>query len=128
MIISVLAIAVFLYLRIRANYLVRQLADHAQDIGAAVKGWGYPLYALGLGMTGDVVGFLVFTVITAALFALTWLIMSKSFKKIVSTKDESVSRTFSGDQIQTRSIGAALRKKEMKPNQKPKRQEIKIRY
>lgn len=113
-IISVLVILIFLYFRIRANYLFRELAEHAQEIGEAVQGWGYPIYSLGLGMSGNAVGFLVFTAITAVFFFLTCLIMSKSFLKIVSAKDEASAAAFSEEQIHTRNVGAALRKKEMK--------------
>ena len=113
-IISVLIIVVFMYLRIRANYLFRELALHAQEIGESMKGWGYPIYSLGLGMSGNVAGFLVFTAITAVLFALTCFFMSKSFLKIVSTKNEAVKADFSEKQIRTENVGAALRKKEMR--------------
>ncbi|MBR3644641.1 MAG: hypothetical protein IKN57_14195, partial [Parasporobacterium sp.] len=93
-IISVLFIAAFMYLRFAASSIIRSLMEHAAAIGDAIKGWGYPIYALGLGMSGNVVGFLVFTAITAALFALTCFLMSKSFLKIVATKNEAVSKTF----------------------------------
>lgn len=113
-IISVLFIVVFMYLRFAASSIIRSLAEHAASIGDAVKGWGYPIYSLGLGMSGDVVGFLVFTAITAVLFFLTCFLMSRSFLKIVSTKNEAVSKTFSESQIRTGNTKAALRRKEFK--------------
>ena len=113
-IISVLFIAAFMYLRFAASSIIRSLMEHAAAIGDAIKGWGYPIYALGLGMSGDVVGFLVFTAITAVLFALTCFLMSKSFLKIVATKNESVSKTFSDSQIRTGNTKSALRRKEFK--------------
>ena len=61
-----------------------------------------------------ILAFLVFTAITAALFVLTCFVMSKSFKRIVSTKAEGSKAEFKDSQIQTRSIGAALRRKEFK--------------
>ena len=113
-IISVLFIAAFMYLRFRADYFFRELALHAQEIGESMRGWGYPIYSLGLGMSGNVVGFLVFTVITAVLFGLVWFFMSKSFLKVVATKDEAIKADFSMQQVRTGNIGAALRRKEMK--------------
>lgn len=113
-IISVIFIALFMWFRFRANVIFQNLAEHGQEIGAAVHGWGYPLYALGLGMSGDVLGFLAFTVMTAVLFGLTCLILSKSFKRIVSVKDEGVKADFTENQIRTRKASQALRKKEFK--------------
>ena len=113
-IIILLAVALFIYLRFQADAFFRYLAEHGADIGEAMEGWGYPVYALGLGMSGDIVAFLIFTAITAVLFFLTCLIMSKSFLSIVSTKAEGSKAEFKDSQIQTRSISSALRKKEFK--------------
>ncbi len=113
-IIMVIVIAAFIWLRFSMNRLMQSLAEHATEIGDAMRGWGYPIYSLGLGMSGDALAFLAFTAITAALFAITICILSRSFNRIVSTKTESIKKTFSEGQIQTRSISAALRKKEMK--------------
>lgn len=113
-IIIVLAIGIFIYLRFQANAFFRYLAEHGADIGESIEGWGYPIYSLGLGMSGNILAFLVFTAITAALFFLTCFVMSKTFKRIVSTKAEGSKAEFKDSQIQTRSIGAALRRKEFK--------------
>ena len=113
-IITVLFIAAVMYVRFAASSIFRSLAEHAAQIGDAVKGWGYPIYSLGLGMSGDIVGFLVFTAITAALFALTCFLLSRSFLKIVSTKNEAVGKAFNASQIRTGNTKAALRGKEFK--------------
>ena len=113
-IISVILIGLIIWFRIRANSLFRGLAEHAEELGAAVQGWGYPIYALGLGMSGDVLGFLVATLIAAALFALTCLILGKSFHRIASPKDSGAKAVFSEHQIRTRKVSSALRRKELK--------------
>lgn len=112
--ISVVFIGLFIWFRVSANSLFRDLASHSQDIGNSVKGWGYPLYALGLGMSGDILSFLAFVGMTAVLFALTCLILSKSFKRIVSVKNEGSKASFSESQIRTRKVSSALRRKEFK--------------
>lgn len=113
-IILAIVIAAFIYLRFQANTFFRMLAEHGRDIGMALQGWGYPIYSLGLGMSGDIIAFLIFTVMTAVLFVLTCIIMSKSFLRIVSTKSEAVRGTFSESQIRTKSVGSALRRKEFR--------------
>lgn len=112
--ISVVFICLFLWFRISANSLFRNLAENARNIGDSVRGWGYPIYALGLGMSGNVLAFLIFTAGTALLFALTCLILSKSFMRIVSVKNESVKAKFSERQIRAGKISSALRRKEFK--------------
>lgn len=113
-IISVILIAVVMYFRFRANAIFRGIAENAATIGASVKGWGYPIYALGLGMSGNAIGFIVFLGMTAVVFGLTWLIMSKSFVKIVATKNEAVNSNSKKAKIKTAKVKSALRRKEMK--------------
>lgn len=112
--VSLVFIGLILWLRISANSIFRNLAENAVSIGQSVQGWGYPLYALGLGMSGEILPFFIFTAATAALFALTCLILGKSFRRIVSEKNESVKAEFSERQIRTKSASAALRRKEFK--------------
>lgn len=113
-IVSVIFIALFMYLRFKANDIFKNLAMNAENIGNSVKGWGYPLYALGLGMSGQVVGFLAFLGMTAVVFGVTYLIITKSFYKIVATKNETIKGEFKDSQIKTAKVKAALRRKEMK--------------
>lgn len=113
-IVSVIIVVAVFYLRIRINVWLEDLAKNAMVIGAAMKGWGYPIYALGLGMSGNIVGFLAFTGITAVIFGLVYFFMSKSFLKIVATKNEGPTKKYKASQIQTSKQSAALRRKELK--------------
>ncbi len=112
--IAILFIALFILFRIRANEIFRFLAENAENLGERVKGWGYPLYSLGLGMSGNVIGFLAGLAFAAALFALTWVIMSKSFGKAVSYGVKNTGAVFKDEQIRSANVDAALRRKEMK--------------
>lgn len=113
-IVSVIAVCAFLALRFMSTQLVTALAENAAQIGEAIKGWAYPFYMLAEGMTGNVLYFLIFVLLTAALMFITCLLMSKSFQKIATTKSQTKKAVFSETQIQTRSIKAALRWKEWK--------------
>ncbi len=113
-IVSVVFLAAVFYLRFRMDALIESLAKNAMSIGESMKGWGYPIYCLGLGMSGDVLGFLVFTAMTAVIFGLVYYFMSKSFLKIVATKNEGTSKKYSTSLIKTAKQSAALRRKELK--------------
>lgn len=113
-IIAVIFIGIAVLFRIRANAIFRSLAENSEKIGESVKGWGYPLYALGSGMSGNVIGFLVGLAIAVALFVLTWLIMSKSFGKTTASGEENTKAVFKSEQIRSSGADAALRRKELK--------------
>ncbi len=113
-IVSVVFIAAFFYLRFRMNTLVESLAKNAMSIGESIQGWGYPIYCLGLGMSGNIVGFLAFVTMTVIIFGLVYFFMSKSFLKVVATSSFGVDKKYSDSQIKTAKQSAALRRKELK--------------
>ncbi|MCQ2513135.1 MAG: hypothetical protein MJ092_07120 [Lachnospiraceae bacterium] len=113
-IVSVVFIAAFMYLRFRMNALIQSLAENALSIGESMKGWGYPIYCLGKGMCGDAIGFLAFTAMTAVIFGLVYYFMTKSFLKLAVTNDAGSNKKYKDSLIKTAKQSAALRKKEMK--------------
>lgn len=112
--ISVIFIGLILYFRFRARDIFVALTSQAEQINGLIHSWRYPLYSIGLGLSGNVLGFLTFTGITLVLFALTCLILSRSFFRLVSPKGETSKAVFSEQQIRTQGQGAALCRKEMK--------------
>jgi len=84
-IISVLFFAGYYYVCFNLNSLLQSLAANSVRFGEAIKTKVFVLYELGLGATGDPGGFLGFTLITLVLFAICYFILSRSFRKILST-------------------------------------------
>ena len=113
-IIGVIFIGLFIYLRFKANAFFRDLIINAVAIAESLEGWGYPIYAAGLGMTGNVPAMLIFLGVTGVLFGLTYWIISRSFNKIVNIKPSEKKASFKEDQIKTASVKKALFRKEIK--------------
>lgn len=113
-IISVVFIGLFVYLRFRADAFFRMVVENAEDIGEWVQGTWYPVYSLGLGMNGDVIGMLVFAAITGVLFGVTYWLISRSFNRIVNIKPSETKAAFREGQIRTSSADRALLAKELR--------------
>lgn len=112
--ISVIFIGLFVYLRFKANDFFSMLITNAERVGETVDGWAYPIVAAGYGMTGDILGMLLFLGATGVLFAITYYLISRSFYRIVNIKPTESKATFRQGQIKTASAGKALLRKELK--------------
>ena len=72
----------------------------------------YPLYQMGLGLEGSFVPFLIFTAITAALFAVIYLILSRSFIRLTTRRRGEKKKRYEKREMRVRSADSALLSKE----------------
>lgn len=83
----ILAVGFFIiYYSLSARFtsILESVANNAEKIGQGMKLWANPLWQLGEAAAGKAVPMLIFTGITAALFAACYLILSRSFAKIIA--------------------------------------------
>ena len=113
-IISVIFIGFFVYFRFMANTFFRNLIENSDAIGRTILGMGYPFYAPGLGMTGNVPGMLVYAAIAGVLFGITYFLVSKSFNRVVNIRPSEKKTAFSESMISTSGADRALVRKEFK--------------
>lgn len=111
---AVILIGVIYYFQFNSSRMISRLVENAEQVAESIRGWGYPLYAPGLGMTGNVVGFLVFTGITALLFAIAYYAVTKSFSRIALTKTQEKQKAFRRSDIRTSRLADTLFGRELK--------------
>ena len=112
--ISLVFIALYYFCYSKAYMVLQSILQNAQTVGQKVKGAAYPLYLLGRSGEGDVVSMLLFTLIIVAVFAVVYLIMSRSFIKM-ATSNKGVKRVkYKEKDSRVRSINEALLFKEIK--------------
>lgn len=110
----ILVVGGLYYFQFNSSRLINSIVQNADQIAESIQGWGYPLYALGLGMTGHIVGFLVFLAITAALFALAYFAVTKSFSRIALFKAQEKHTSFRKNTIRTSGVSGSLLKREFR--------------
>ena len=109
---SLAFIAIYYFVYFKASNFLSNILTYADTTAAALRRWAYPMYAFGRGGTGDVVGFLVFTLLAVALFALCWLLMSRSFLKITTTNRGEKKTEYREQMAKVTNLSAALVRKE----------------
>lgn len=109
---SLLFIGIYYFIYFRINIFLQSIAENASAIGATIKSWFYPFYLMGVASTGKVIPMLIVTAITAAFFALTYFVLSRSFIKITTTKTAEKKTVYKSEQVKTSNTKSALLKKE----------------
>ena len=113
---TVLAALVFFglyyFVYFKAQELIETLIENVQVLGEKVKGAAYPLYLLGRAGEGDLLSIGIYLLVGAALVALTYLVLSKSFLRLATSSSGTAKKKYVEKKVQAQSIEKALLKKE----------------
>ncbi len=110
--VSLLFMGGYFYVYYQSAQLLSKLLDNAQIIAGHLDSSFNPLYLMGLAGTGRVLPMLILTVTVTALFALTCLILSRSFLHIATVNRGGSKKKYKGKASRQRSVMAALLSKE----------------
>ena len=112
-VVSILFICGYYFFVMRAQLLLQELLTNAAVYGAKIKGAAWPLYLFGRMGTGDGRAMLICAAVVACLFALIWLLLSRSFLRIATASGHSAARVYKEKTAKQRSISRALLAKEI---------------
>ncbi|MGN0468972.1 MAG: hypothetical protein ACI4GY_09635 [Acutalibacteraceae bacterium] len=112
-ILSLLFIAGYYYIYAQSYQIIQSILANPEKIGNSVKGVLYLFYQMGMGAQGKPLAFLIFTLIVAAHFFITYLILSKSFLSIATTNKGSARKEYKEKKSKVSSLENALLKKEL---------------
>ena len=112
-IVSLAGLAIYYSFVFRAQTAIEQLVANAAFYGEKIRGAARPLYVLGQVGTGDGVAMLLSAAVILALFALTWVLLSRSFLQITTAADTSDKAVYRERAVKRQSADAALFRKEL---------------
>lgn len=88
--ITVLLLLAFLggyfYLYSKLNDYLNYIILHGEAFGAKIRNFLYPFWKMGLAATGDGVALFIFTALVVGAFGIVYLVLSKTFLGVVTTK------------------------------------------
>lgn len=113
-IISLIFFGVYYYAAFRAQALVQLISSNSEKLGEIIHGWLYVIYLLGKGASGNWKEMVLVTLIVGVIFAITYLVMTKSFYKIATTKTNEKVKEYKPDAIKAQGMDKALFRKELK--------------
>lgn len=107
-------IGVYYLFYFKANELIRQIVANGETVASGVKVFAYPLYAMGKVGEGNPIAIVCFTTAVLILLRLVWLLLSKSFLKIVTNGGKTKKVVFNGKISKQCSPEKAFFKKELR--------------
>ena len=113
-ILSLLFIGLYYFVYFKANDLIQEIILNAAVYGEKIKGAAYGLYLFGRIGEGDWLASGIFTAAVGALFAVLWMVMSRSFLKIATSTGNTVRIRYKEKTARERSPFAAVLGKEFK--------------
>ena len=111
---SLLLIAVYYVGYFRINTYLQDLVNNAEQIGKTIQASVWPIYHMGLAMTGNLSSFAAFALVAFALAAITLFVLSRSFLHIVTANRGTRKAVYREKRTKRASVPAALLRKEFK--------------
>lgn len=109
---SLAFIAGYYFVYFKAMGMFQELLEHAAVYGAQIKRSAYPLYLFGSVGVGDGAAALIVSAAVAALFALIWALLSRSFLQMATSGGSAGRRAYRETTVRQRSVDAALLRRE----------------
>lgn len=112
LIVSLLFLGGYFYFYTTAYNALGDLLADPSRLAGGVKGVLYPLYHMGLAAEGKVLSMLIFCAIFGAAFALTCVVLSKSFLHLATANRGNARVTYRAKRARCKSLSGALLRKE----------------
>lgn len=109
---SIIFVAAYYFVYYKAGEAMEGIIANAEAIGEKIKGFAYPIYAIGRSGEGDILSILGFTAVTAALLALVLYVIAKSFIKIATSSGAASKAKYVEKTAKKNSIFGAMLGKE----------------
>lgn len=113
-ILSLIFFAIYYVICFRLQSILEAIIASSGQIGNKVKAWAYIIYEMGRGAQGQVVPMIVFTLVTAALCALCFYILSKSFVKILTTNRGTKKAVYKEKETKALDVKTTLFRRELR--------------
>lgn len=113
-VLALLFFALYYVVYYKAAALIGEVIQNAVIFGKNIRGAAYPLYLLGRVGVGDWLAVLVMTLITVALLALTYRILSKSFLGIATATGKVTKVRYREKEVRMKSVSRAMFAKELR--------------
>ena len=104
----------YYFVYFKANELIQHLLQNAEMYGEKIKGTAYALYLFGRIGEGSLPCAALFFAVTAILFVLTWLVLSRSFLRIATASVGAGKKRYAEKRVRAKSPYRALLGKEFK--------------
>lgn len=112
-IVSIAFLGGYYYVYFRANEIITGIVANSAAVAAKVRTSAYLLYIFGKAFAGDVLPTIIISLIILALLAATWLIMSRTFLKLVTSSGKTAKTVYKEKTVKQQGTDRALLRREI---------------
>ncbi len=112
-VVSVLFMGIYFVFCFGLSGYMEQLILNLDGIAEAIKGNAYILYLFGSALKGDVIPFLVFVLISLAVFGAVYFSIAKTFLKLATSKRSGAKIKYEAKEMKVASVKIALLRREL---------------
>lgn len=112
--VSLAFIAAYYYVYGKAYSILQMILVNAEAVGDKMKTALYPLYHMGLAAEGNWLSMLIFAAIIGAMFAIVYIVLSRSFLKLATANRGTAKAEYKEQKSKLRSADSALVQKELR--------------
>ena len=111
---SLAFIAAYYYFYMKAYTMLQGILADAQSVGNSIQSALFPFYHMGLASEGRVGSMLIFTGIMAVLFGIVYVVLSRSFLRLVTINRGTAKAKYREKAVRAGTVSKALLRKELK--------------
>ena len=111
---SLVFLVVYYTFYFRVQKILQSIIANVEAIENGIRGYVYPIYALGRGATGHLPSFLIYAAITVVVFAIVCFVLSRTFIRISTRSEKQRVVEYREKRAHQAGAGAALLRKEFK--------------
>lgn len=112
-IVSIAFLGGYYYIYFKANEIISGIVANREAIAAKVRASAYPLYIFGKALAGEVLPTVIISLLVIALLAVTWLIMSRTFLKLVISSGKTEKAVYKEKAVRRQGADRALLRREI---------------
>ena len=112
-IVSIAFLGGYYYVYFRENEIITGIVANSAAVAAKVRTSAYLLYIFGKAFAGDVLPTIIISLIILALLAATWLIMSRTFLKLVTSSGKTAKTVYKEKTVKQQGTDRALLRREI---------------
>ncbi len=109
---TVAFLAVYFVLYYKMNDLLTYVLMNGGEVAGAMKGWLFPFWKMGLACQGDILAFVLYTLIFIGLFAIVYFVVSKTYLHLATANRGGKKTEYRSKERKQGSWFGALLKKE----------------
>ncbi|MGN1373502.1 MAG: hypothetical protein ACI4VK_05625 [Candidatus Coproplasma sp.] len=113
-VLSLLFLVAYFLLYSQMDAVLTTMIENGAQTAVGIKAYAYPLYLVGRSAEGDWLGWLVTFAICAVPFALTYLLLAKTYIGIITRKDAASKAVYKQNMVKSSSLWRTLIGKESK--------------